>query len=357
MNKKKNFLPPSLPPSEKKRFIYSQLTKMSVKCTRALPSLAGVFSAIEVPADKRTASALVKIALARKYTTLDQVRDLVNEDAPFQAMEDQPDEIEFDTREASGTVEQIAVRLSITRAGATGVVFKRDHVEYGMLKADDGRLVLFVPPDTVRSMTLMGIGAEDFPFPAHDLCEYTCYSPSPLALSDFKEVEAEDTGKGKEEAADWGLVSKTTATVPAVMVPPPPQVPVVHAAVAAVAPASLAKPPVADKPSVADKVPVPDKRSVPANLAVTSLLPSDDDDEGEEGSVKEEKPTPPTKKRPVREKRESSADHSEEKRSKAGAAKKPALSAKPTATITGKTAEAAASAATAAVHAKIQTRK
>lgn len=326
---------------------------MSVKCTRALPSLAGVFSAIEVPADKRTASALVKIALARKYTTLDQVRDLVNEDGPFQAMEDQPDEIEFDTRKASGTVEQIAVRLSITRAGATGVVFKRDHVEYGMLKADDGRLILFVPPDTVRSMTLIGIGAEDFPFPALDLCEYTCYSPSPLALSDFKEVEAEDTGKGKEEAADWGLVSKTTATVPAVMVPPPPppQVPVVHAAVAAVAPASLAK------PSAADKPPVADKHSVPANLAVTSLLPSDD--EGEEGSVKEEKPTPPTKKRPVREKRESSADHSEEKRTRAApsAAKKPALSAKPTATITGKTAEAAASAATAAVHAKIQTRK
>ena len=60
---------------------------------------------------------------------------------------------------ASGTVEQIAVRLSMTRAGATGVVLKRDHVEYGMLKADDGRLILFVPPDTVRSMTLLGIGA------------------------------------------------------------------------------------------------------------------------------------------------------------------------------------------------------
>lgn len=330
--------------------------KMSVKCNRGLPNLKGVFSSSSdegVPAEKRTAAALVKIALLRKYTTLDQIRDLVNEDGPFQAMKDQPDEIEFDTVQASSTVEQMAVRLSVTRAGATGVVFKRDHVEYGLLKASDGRLILFVPPDTVRSMTLLGIGAEDFPFPAHDGCEYTCYSPSPLSLADFKEVEQEDTGKGKEEVADWGLL--TTKTIPAVMAPavtvPVVTAPTPQASVPATAAVPLAKAPVANKVAA----------TTSANLSAASLLPSDgEDDEGEEGSVKEEKPTP-TKKRPVREKRESSADHSEERRTRStataaapSAAKKPALSAKPTAVpttaavVTGKTAEAAA----AAVHAK-----
>lgn len=240
----------------------------------------------------------VRCALDRGITTLAEARELLRS----MRAGNEPEVFPLVTEQAQfyrKTVEEMAVALSLSAAGKTGIVFTLDDgLSYGLLKAADGKLTLFVPPTSLTSVNVFDMESmPTLPFVPTDLCNYATYAKTGAA------APSDETSKGKEELAPWAATDKSVAAAAAAATPVP-----VASAAAAAAPALTLSPVKKPVPSTAaatttaaaatattaTKVAPAAAAAVAAKKASSALVPSDDDEDNDE---EEDEPKPVAKKR------------------------------------------------------------
>lgn len=232
----------------------------------------------------------VRCALDRGITTLAEARELLRS----MRAGNEPEVFPLVTEQAQfyrKTVEEMAVALSLSAAGKTGIVFTLDDgLSYGLLKAADGKLTLFVPPTSLTSVNVFDMESmPTLPFVPTDLCNYATYAKTGAAAA----APSDETSKGKEELAPWAATDKPVAAAAT-------PVPVASAAAAAAAPAltlSPVKKPVPSTAAAAAATATTATKVAPAvaaKKASSALVPSDDDEDNDE---EEDEPKPVAKKR------------------------------------------------------------
>lgn len=247
----------------------------------------------------------VHCALDKGITTLAQAREVLRslqdgkEPATFPLVSEQ-------ARFFRKTVEEMAVALSLTSAGKTGVIFTLDHGDsYGLLKAADGKLTLFVPPTMLTPVNVFDMESmPSLPFHPSDMCNYATYAKvepnhQPAGTAVTATAATATSQKGKEELQPWATpvpVATATATATETPLAIPPNVPSIATRPL---PADVPQSSVSLSPV---KKPVPGKSAsggaaphpVPVKKASALVQEEDDDNDDEE---EDEPVPPPTKKR------------------------------------------------------------
>lgn len=332
--------------NEEKFFLEGE---MSVMTSRGLPPIGSLdqhqhheehdFDAYGYPGDDSiaaaqaasaniTESSFVRRAIAGNVVTLQQAQDLLalmqsnagDNDVP-------PGLVQEREQRYEQTVEKLAVAMSLEQAGSVGAVFFLDDGRsYGMLKTEDRRLTLFVPPSSLYTTSVFDLdSASHLPFLPTEQCNYSIYvkasslAEPALAGAAASMTTAQNSKKGKEELVPFPVATAAAATTTTAA-----------AAAAASKPAPVAKPASAAA-AVTKKI-------------SSALVPSDDEEDEEED---EEKPTP-TKKRQAPADEQPAAPEEKEKRAKPDPKKKVTTVAakKPIATTAATATTAAATVAT-----------